>query len=114
DGTQCEDCPAGTAKVPAGANVVDAECVAYGEPDYPCGSAQIAADGVCKSCGYGRVAISGSECDYCPDGSVKQPAGNNQVNAQCVPYGSPDYSCGTSQVALEGVCKPCGYGRVAI
>jgi len=98
-----------------------------------CGTSQIAVNGRCVPCDYGRVSnAAGSACVKCSDESsaiggetqptagggttgsnmVKFPDGNNVANAVCVMATSAG-ACGTSQIAVNGRCSPCDYGRVS-
>ena len=103
----CAFCPDYHVKVPHSASAVDATCE---HALTACGSAQVAVNGRCAPCTWGQVkSADGTQCEVCPEGTVKVPHSASAINATCV---SAVEACGTAQYAKNGQCAPCTWGQV--
>lgn len=60
--------------------------------------------------GYPKLNQTAADCQVCPKGMVKIPDSDTDLAARCV---DGVRACGSSGYAHEGLCKPCGHGKVS-
>jgi hypothetical protein len=126
----CVPCAPGLVKYPfslSGAKVAYNSPPANQEPTATCVDAAPKCDagqwgnnGVCTNCLGGQVPLSPTDrtnCEYCPNGTVKHPPGTGTTalaaantqdpTATCIPA---DCKCGCGEWAFRGFCLVCGSG----
>jgi hypothetical protein len=133
-GSACDWCPTGFIKQPAALSGKVASQGSTGSEQDPaatcltavgkCRTGEVARNGFCESCPGGQVANAARDtCDWCPTGSIKQPAAlsgktgsQGSIGSEQDPFATCVTAvdkCRTGEVARNGFCESCPGGQVA-